>query len=98
MAREKEHIRVPGTTTLLVCVLDRILREQLRFVPLKHPGWTFEHGGDYVVPDGGVYHHYRSIYLCGARMEWGAVIAPAARIFQIAAPGDIEGAADAMAR
>ncbi len=65
----KSIIRVPGTTTLLACVLDRILREHLKFTPTKHPGWTFQHVADYRVPDGPIYEHERTIYLGGARVE-----------------------------
>ncbi len=69
MAKE-DTIRVPGTTTLLVCVLDKIIRGHLRFAPVKHPGWTFEHDGDYRTPAGGGYHHERSIYICSARVQY----------------------------
>lgn len=65
----KEYIRVPGTTTLLVCVLDRILREHLKFAPIRHPGWTFQHASDHTVPDGAGYEYERSVYLGGARAE-----------------------------
>lgn len=64
-----EYIRVPGTTILLACVLDRILREHLKFTPIKHPGWTFQHVADYRVPDGPVYEHERTVYLGSARAE-----------------------------
>jgi hypothetical protein len=64
-----EYIRVPGTTMLLACVLDRIMREHLEFAPIKHPGWTFQHVGNYQVPDGPVYKHECEVYLGGARAE-----------------------------
>ena len=64
-----KDIRVPGSTVLLACVLDRILREYLKFSPIKHPGWTFQHVANYKIPDGPVYEHKRTVYLGGARAE-----------------------------
>lgn len=64
-----DYIRVPGTTMLLACVLDRIMREHLEFTPIEHPGWTFQRVAHYRVPDGPVYEHERTIYLGGARAE-----------------------------
>ena len=63
-------IRVPETTVLLVRVLGRIIREHLRFVPIKHEGWTFEHNADYVVKDSLLYQHNCSSYLGAARVNY----------------------------
>ncbi len=64
-----QYFKLSGTQIMLACVLDRILREHLKFTPIKHPGWTFQHVADYRVPDGPVYEHDRSVYLGGARAE-----------------------------
>lgn len=69
MAKDKDPIRVPGTTTLLVNVLDRIIREHLKFVPNKHPGWTFDHNANYRVEDGSGYEHECSSYIGSSRVE-----------------------------